>query len=156
MGFLVVSGVQRLTVYRHFPDEEQLFMACSSHWLSLNPPPDMARWQDIEPASACASVALIQFYRYYRNTEAMWSKVYRDLEQVAVLKKILAGYEGYLDAVRDGLLTGWNLKGKNKKQLSATIRHALCFSTWRSLEDQHLSDKQKMDLIIKWIDLFSE
>ncbi len=26
------AGVQRLTVYRHFPDERSLFRACSGHW----------------------------------------------------------------------------------------------------------------------------
>src|SRR5919106_215329 len=36
------AGVQRATVYRHFPTEESLFEACSSHWRSLNPPPDPA------------------------------------------------------------------------------------------------------------------
>ncbi len=26
------ASVQRLTVYRHFPDETELFKACTSHW----------------------------------------------------------------------------------------------------------------------------
>src|ERR1700680_2796204 len=34
------AGVQRLTVYNHFPNEEGLFAACSDHWLAQNPPPD--------------------------------------------------------------------------------------------------------------------
>jgi AcrR family transcriptional regulator len=34
------AGVQRLTVYNHFPAEAQLFAACSAHWLSGHPPPD--------------------------------------------------------------------------------------------------------------------
>src|SRR3982751_245793 len=38
------AGVTRSTLYRHFPDEEALFDACSSHWASLNPPPDLGRW----------------------------------------------------------------------------------------------------------------
>jgi AcrR family transcriptional regulator len=32
------AGVQRLTVYRHFPDERALFTACRGHWLAANPP----------------------------------------------------------------------------------------------------------------------
>src|SRR5204863_491517 len=32
------AGVQRATVYRHFPDEATLFEACSSHYASLHPP----------------------------------------------------------------------------------------------------------------------
>ncbi len=42
------AGVQRLTVYSHFPDETAVFQACTSHWLSLNPPPDPASWSSIE------------------------------------------------------------------------------------------------------------
>jgi AcrR family transcriptional regulator len=41
------AGVQRLTVYRHFPDETAVFQACTAHWLSLNPPPDPADWAGI-------------------------------------------------------------------------------------------------------------
>ncbi|MCY7302061.1 MAG: TetR/AcrR family transcriptional regulator, partial [Thermoleophilia bacterium] len=26
------AGVQRVTVYNHFPDEASLFAACSAHW----------------------------------------------------------------------------------------------------------------------------
>src|SRR5918999_188498 len=34
------AGVTRLTVYRHFPDDEALWAACSGHWLSQQDPPD--------------------------------------------------------------------------------------------------------------------
>ncbi len=39
-GVAAEAGVQRATVYRHFPDLDSLFSACSAHWASLNPPPD--------------------------------------------------------------------------------------------------------------------
>ena len=38
------AGVQRATLYRHFPDEEALFDACSSHWAAQHPLPDLADW----------------------------------------------------------------------------------------------------------------
>jgi AcrR family transcriptional regulator len=42
------AGVQRATVYRHFPDEKALFEACSSHWRAQHPRPDPALWAKIE------------------------------------------------------------------------------------------------------------
>ena len=39
------AGVQRLTVYNHFPDDAQLFAACQAHFLAQHPPPDLGtRW----------------------------------------------------------------------------------------------------------------
>ena len=38
------AGVERHTVYAHFPDETALFEACSSHWIDANPFPDVAAW----------------------------------------------------------------------------------------------------------------
>ena len=32
-GIAEDAGVTRLTVYRHFPDDEAIFEACSAHWL---------------------------------------------------------------------------------------------------------------------------
>ena len=39
-----LAGVERLTVYRHFPDEGSLHAACQNHFFSVNPPPDPASW----------------------------------------------------------------------------------------------------------------
>src|SRR6476646_9149441 len=41
------AGVRRSTVYRHFPDEDALFAACSAHWRAANPPPDPSLWSAI-------------------------------------------------------------------------------------------------------------
>src|SRR4051794_19814848 len=38
------AGVQRLTVYTHFPDERDLFAACSRHFMAGHVPPDPAAW----------------------------------------------------------------------------------------------------------------
>src|ERR671932_2214895 len=35
------AGVQRLTVYNHFPDLGALFPACTAHWMAEHPPPDL-------------------------------------------------------------------------------------------------------------------
>src|SRR5678815_4562333 len=45
------AGVERLTVYRHFKGEAEMFAACSGRYLELNPPPDPTAWAD-EPDPA--------------------------------------------------------------------------------------------------------
>lgn len=146
------AGVQRLTVYRHFPDEASLFQACTSHWLELHPPPAIDVWAEKdEPARRCAA-ALHAVYAYYRQTEAMWRVAYRDREQVEALQGPMAEFEAYLDQIRDDLLSVWKSRGKTKKQLSLTLRHALRFSTWDSLRAAELTDRQMTELVLHWLD----
>lgn len=145
------AGVQRLTVYRHFPDETSLFQACTSHWLELNPPPDMATWAQTEPAEARSKEAFLSFYRYYRGTRDMWEVTYRDVGRVEALQGPLSGFEAYLDNVRDDLLQAWRPPRSAKEQVSAVLRHALRFSTWQSLNLEKLGDAKKADLVAVWL-----
>src|SRR4029453_15319412 len=46
------AGVERPTVYRHFPTPEALFTACSSHYRTQNPPPDPKLWLQIDDPKA--------------------------------------------------------------------------------------------------------
>jgi AcrR family transcriptional regulator len=74
------AGVNRVTVYRHFPDARTLLEACSAHARRLNPPPDLATWRRIEDPRERIDVALPQLYDYFRRTEAGWANVLRDAE----------------------------------------------------------------------------
>src|SRR5919198_6194087 len=63
------AGVRRSTVYRHFPDEDVLFAACSSHWRAANPPPDPTAWTVIEDPAERTETALRELYAFYGRTE---------------------------------------------------------------------------------------
>ena len=41
------AGVERRTLYRHFPTEAELFAACSSHYFAANPWPALDDWRAI-------------------------------------------------------------------------------------------------------------
>ena len=41
------AGVQRHTLYRHFPTDADLFEACSVHFFEANPQPDLDAWRVI-------------------------------------------------------------------------------------------------------------
>ena len=146
------AGVQRLTVYRHFPDETCLFQACTSHYLGQHPPPDISQWAEVSNARERSRAALLAFCRYYRQTENMWTVAYRDVDQVDALQAPMSEFEAYIDMVRDDLLKTWNKKQDTKKRLKITIGHGLFFPTWLSLKNQKLNDDKIADLISTWID----
>src|SRR5436190_12670918 len=69
------AGVQRLTVYNHFPQESELFGACQAHWMSLHPLPDLAPVFALpDPADRLRAV-LGRYYAWYRETKAMAENV---------------------------------------------------------------------------------
>jgi AcrR family transcriptional regulator len=141
------AGVRRSTLYRHFPDEEALFDACSAHWGAANPPPDIAEWAGIEDPDARLRVALEAMYAYYRQTEAMLANLLRDVE-LPVVGPRMAGFMEYLDATSSALSRG----RPRRRAVRAAIGHALAFSTWRSLaRDQQLDDEQAVELMCRLI-----
>src|SRR5919199_926005 len=56
------AGVERLTVYRHFADEGEIFAACSAHFQAEIPPPDPAAWAGVTDPAERLRAALLAFY----------------------------------------------------------------------------------------------
>lgn len=146
------AGVQRLTVYRHFPDDADLFAACTGRWLKEHPPPRPAGWAHIADPGLRIRTALEAVYGYYRDTGRMWAVSYRDRDQVPALEGPMAGFEAHLDAVADDLLAAAEPSSSAHEAVQATLRHALAFQTWASLDDQGLSDETMAELVVLWLD----
>jgi AcrR family transcriptional regulator len=136
------AGVERLTVYRHFPDEAGLYGACSARFTELNPPPDPLTWQQITDPAARTGTALEALYRYYRHAARMLDQIYRDVDLIPALKEVMSDFEGYLDAIADDLLAGWRPPHPRADTTRAVLRHAISFRTWQSLSLQGLSDER--------------
>ena len=140
------AGVQRLTVYRHFPDERALFRACSGHWSAANPPPDPASWTQISDPEARLRSALAQVYAYHRRTEPMMANVIRDASVKPILGEIAAPRLRHWERMRDVLATGWGVGDEHLALLLGILGHALDFQTWRSLvRQQGLSDERAVE-----------
>lgn len=144
------SGVQRLTVYRHFPDEAAVFQACTSHWLSLNPPPGPEIWAGIADARERFRAALSTFYDYFSRTRRMWTKSFQDVAQVPALQPPMAEFAAYLEEVAKALVAGFD-EDPDREVIAATIRHALHFMTWADLEEQGLNDEAKLTVVFYWL-----
>lgn len=145
------AGVQRLTVYRHFPDETAVFQACTSHWLDLNPPPDPADWADeADPALRFRS-AVAAFYDYYAGTRRMWTVSFRDVADVPALQEPMAEMAAFMASVAADLARALD-GGTGQGNTLATVRHVLHFLTWADLEDQGLSREAKLGLVWSWLE----
>ncbi|MGH8020113.1 MAG: TetR/AcrR family transcriptional regulator [Opitutaceae bacterium] len=142
------AGVERLTVYRHFPDERSLFAACSARFVESNPPPDPATWAAENEAVARARRALRALYAYFSRTHPMLSKLYRDVGDIPALQEVMRQFDGYLAGVAKDLANAWPRGGR---ALEAAARHAVRFATWNSLEAEGLSDAEKARIIAAWL-----
>jgi AcrR family transcriptional regulator len=116
------AGVQRHTVYRHFPTEQDLFAACSAHFWTAYPWPDTAHWSGLEEG-------LDDLYRWYEGTEAMLANIFRDADLVDSVPDAMTPLLDFLDEARRALARGM----PRRRMVAAAIRHAVDFRTWQSL-----------------------
>jgi len=141
------ADVQRATVYRHFPDEEALFAACSAHWRAQNEPPDLAAWAAIADPADRLAVALTELYAWYARTHRMLELLIRDLPLVPAVQTQFR-LPGYLDAAADVLLTGRPERGAARRRAHAALGHAVSFETWLSLvRQQGLTSAEAISLM---------
>jgi AcrR family transcriptional regulator len=124
------AGVQRHTVYAHFPTERDLALACSGLSLDRDPLPNEANWRGIADPEERLRHGLGEIYAWYTRNCALATCVLRDAEIDTLTRDIVgmrigARMEGFGRALASGL--------HGRHALQAAIRLALCFHTWRSL-----------------------
>ena len=129
------AGVERLTVYRHFPDEATLHQACQQHFFADNPLPNLTLWREISSFPDRLAVGLTDLYEYWDQTHQMFSSVLRDHEVDP--ERSGAGVVRFMSHASDALLDGEDVSGHRGQMLSAAAGHAVHFYTWRSLVQEH-------------------
>jgi len=151
------AGVERLTVYRHFPNDTQLFQACSGHYLAAHPPPDLTVSAPADDARRGTRAMLTTLYRYYRSVAPMFTSVLRDAVVMPEHRAVLTGaYDRYLEDARRTLLASWAPSRRLRRRLSAALAHALRFETWRSLADEGLADGEVAEMMAGMIEGVAE
>jgi len=144
-GIAEKAGVTRLTVYRHFADDEALFSACSAHWFSQQQRPDPTEWLRENVPVERIRIGLSDLYRFYRDGEAMLTHIYADLDELPEAhRNVLASRN---DLFRDVLLEPFP-EAAISERLRATVSHAVSFWTWRSLcHVNGLSNDDAVDIL---------
>ena len=127
------AGVQRATVYRHFPDEESIFAACTAHYWARHPMPDIESWKAIRDPSDRLRHALEEFYGFYTDNEEMLEKGARDRDFVPAMAAPAEAFAAMLDYARSVLMTGRRERGAARRRVEAAVGHALYFPTFQSL-----------------------
>jgi AcrR family transcriptional regulator len=146
------AGVQRMTVYNHFPDEASLLAACSAHWRALHPAPDTAAWRAEEHPGARLRRGLRELYAWYRETEPMTANVLRDAQLLPALRPIIeGGLLRYLDQARQVLTEPFAVRGRRRQRVDAAARAAVDFHLWRALAP--LGDAVAADLAAGLVEL---
>jgi AcrR family transcriptional regulator len=147
------AGVQRMTVYNHFPDDTALLAACSAHWRALHPTPDLATWRAVADPGARLRLGLEQLYGWYRETDPMTANVLRDAQVLPALRSILeGGLLRYLDQARKVLIEP--IDAPDRERVEGAARAAIDLHTWRALAP--LGDAEAADLAAGLIELAAD
>ncbi len=122
------AGVQRHTLYAHFPDERGLYLACSQLSLERDPLPDAAAWRAIADRGERLRVGLLALYRWYERNADLAGCVLRDAEVHPLTKDIAELRFGPFMAECRSVL-GDRLNAAQRAMLLV----AMGFFTWRTL-----------------------
>lgn len=123
------AGVQRHTLYAHFPDELSLNLACSSLAMEERDPlPSADPWRAIEDRRERVRAGLTAIYGWYERNAALAACVLRDVEYHAVTQQIVELRFGPSMASYREVLGG-----SLGPRAGAVLLLALSFFTWRTL-----------------------
>jgi AcrR family transcriptional regulator len=126
------AGVTRLTVYNHFPDLQTLLPACTAHWLTAHPLPDLAGAFALDDPAERLRAALTALYGWYRETAPMQRAVLGERGSVPELDAWMTqSADRTLDEVADRLSAGLD---------PPLVAVALDFWTWQRLDREGLDD----------------
>lgn len=141
------AGVQRHTVYHHFPDMTSLMRACTEHGMYVTRTPEAAPWRAIDDPVLRLRHGLGELYAYYRANAKLLGNIVRDLP----LMGDVGGSEAFVERMGQlfsALADGWTGAAATQRLRMVTIGHAMSYETWRSLTDKGLTDAEATELMV--------
>jgi len=142
-------GVQRLTVYTHFPNETELFDACGQHWMDGNAPPDPSVALAIHNPGERLRAVLGPLYRWYRKNARTVENLQRDRLVMPAFDAVMKiRMDRQFASLADVLASGFARQGRRAKGVRAAVALALDFWTWRRLASEGTSDDAAAALMV--------
>jgi AcrR family transcriptional regulator len=144
------AGVPRLTVYRHFPDQRELELACSALIMAREPLPEPGAWTGDAPSERLRN-GLEELYRYYARNEGLLANVLRDAEVLPTTREMVKlRLTPGLARIRDALVSELPVAKGRHRELVAATELAIDFATWRLLvRKRRLSRRRAADLMTR-------
>lgn len=142
------AGVQRHTLYAHFPDERSLYLACSGLTMERDPLPGAEPWRAIADRRERLSTGLAAVYAWYERNASLAGCVLRDGEHHPLTREVVEMRFGppmasYVEVLGAGL----------DARQHAMLVLALSFFTWRSLvREGGLGTSEAADAMVQAID----
>ena len=143
------AGVGRVTVYRHFPEEEMLLYACSGHYFSQHPFPEIERWHQIADPHERLRTGLRETYAWHEENREMIAMALAEGRELPML----APYHDFWNEAAEVLTAPWRRRGRRRLDLKAAIALALSFDTHRALtREQQLTEDRAIELMVRLVE----
>jgi AcrR family transcriptional regulator len=135
------AGVQRLTVYNHFPNEVDLLDACGAHWMAEHPLPDMSAAIAEPDAAERLRRVLTALYGWYRENKTSTEHLQRDRLLMPALDQLMSiRMDQEMASLADLLAAGFT-GSDHRAEVRATVALALDFWSWRRLSHEGMTDE---------------
>jgi AcrR family transcriptional regulator len=135
------AGVQRLTVYNHFPNEVDLLDACGAHWMAEHPLPDMSAAIAEPDAAERLRRVLTALYGWYRENKTSTEHLQRDRLLMPALDQLMSIRMDQEMAFLADLLAAGFTGSDHRAEVRATVALALDFWSWRRLSREGMTDE---------------
>jgi AcrR family transcriptional regulator len=146
------AGVQRHTVYSHFPDERTLGLACSGLYAERYPLPDPEPWRAIAGPERRLRRGLTAWYDYYARHAEELLPIVRDIDTDPLTRELMTLRFGpRLDHARDVLAEPFHARGARRTRLLAALDTFLDLHTWRALSRAAGGDAEAVDVAVRAI-----
>lgn len=152
------AGLQRHTVYAHFPDLDSLYAACTAHGIRSTDMPEPYGWRTIDQPRDRLRHALTEMIAWYRANERMLANVLFDIDPSAPMPTTPDAFDVRMAALRAALTDGWaDVEPPERLPVvAAVVGHVLAFTTWRSLAAGGLRDDQIVALLVGLVTAVAE